>query len=158
MKPQSLVAACVAVAIASGCADMPTMGGGTRYGEAVPPPAAESPHDRHGTIVGLEIFKADDQYQLGVGTAVGAVAGALLGRQIGSGRGRTAATIAGAAAGAAAGTVVESKVARKDVQRVTVQMYTGGQVSIAQPIDGRLRQGMDVVVSGSGEQARVVPR
>lgn len=47
---------------------------------------------------------------------------------------------------------------KKDAQRVTVQMRTGGQVTILQPVDSRLRNGMDVVVEGSGETGRVVPR
>ena len=43
-------------------------------------------------------------------------------------------------------------------QRVTVNMKTGGSVTIVQPMDGRLRDGMSVRVEGSGENARVVPR
>jgi outer membrane lipoprotein SlyB len=37
-------------------------------------------------------------------------------------------------------------------------MVTGGRVTITQPVDARLRQGMSVRVEGSGEYARVVPR
>jgi len=37
-------------------------------------------------------------------------------------------------------------------------MATGGSVTITQPIDARLREGMSVRVEGSGENARVVPR
>ncbi len=55
------------------------------------------------------------------------------------------------------GTVAESKMKKKDAQRVTVNMYTGGQVTIVQPVDSRLRSGMRVFVEGSGDTARVVP-
>ena len=37
-------------------------------------------------------------------------------------------------------------------------MATGGRVTITQPKDARLREGMKVRVEGSGENARVVPR
>lgn len=156
MKSTAWIACITAAVFSAGCADMPTYGGGPRYGESTSSP--EPVNDRYGSVIGLETVKVDDQYKLGVGTAVGAVAGALLGRQIGSGTGRTVATVAGAAAGAAAGTVAESKMRRNDAQRVTVQMQTGGQLTIVQPVDARLRQGMRVIVHGSGESARVAPR
>lgn len=155
MNRIALIAGCAAAVLAAGCAETPSFGG-PGYGES--PTAADPVNDRYGSIVGIEIIQVDEQYKLGVGTAVGAVAGALLGRQVGSGGGRTAATVAGAAAGAAAGTVAESKLRRRDAQRVTVRMHTGGQVTIVQPVDGRLQQGMNVVVQGSGETARVLPR
>jgi outer membrane lipoprotein SlyB len=37
-------------------------------------------------------------------------------------------------------------------------MATDGQLTIVQPMDGRLREGMPVRIEGSGESARVVPR
>ncbi|MDP1718584.1 MAG: glycine zipper 2TM domain-containing protein, partial [Burkholderiales bacterium] len=114
--------------------------------------------NRNGTISAIEMVKVDDSYKFGVGTAVGAVAGGLLGSQVGSGRGSTTATVVGAAVGAAAGTVAESKMKKIDAQRVTVQMKTGGHVTIVQSVDSRLRNGMNVLVEGSGETARVVPR
>ena len=155
MKPGSAIPLLLAAALAFGCADMGTLGG-TKYGETSGTVASQA--DRHGTITGIEIVKVDEEYKLGIGTAIGAVAGGLLGSQIGSGRGSTAAAVAGAAAGAAAGTAVESKMKKKDAQRVTVQMRTGGQVTILQSVDSRLRHGMSVLVEGSGETARVVPR
>jgi outer membrane lipoprotein SlyB len=106
------------------------------YGDTAGTVAAQS--DRQDTIAAVEIIKADDDYKLGVGTVVGAVAGGLLGSQIGSGR--------GTAAGAAAGTVAESKLKEKDAQRVTVQMRTGGQVTVMEPVDGRLKSGINVLV------------
>jgi outer membrane lipoprotein SlyB len=98
----------------------------------------------------------DDKYKLGVGTAVGAVAGGLLGAGVGD---STAATVAGAVIGGVAGTYAESKIGdKKEAQRITVNMVTGGRVTITQPRDDRLRDGMRVRVEGSGENARVVPR
>ena len=155
MKPNIAIPLLLAVALASGCADMGSLGG-TKYGE--PAGTVASQADRHGRITAIEISKVDEEYKFGVGTVVGAVAGGLLGSQIGAGRGATAAAVAGAAAGAAAGTVAESKMKKKDAQRVTVQLSTGGQVTILQPVDNRLRQGMNVLVEGSGESGRVVPR
>ena len=149
MAPAMLVAA-----MAAGCADMGSLGG-PKYGETSGSVAGQT--DRAGRITGLEVIQVDQDYKLGVGTAVGAVAGGLLGSQIGEGRGSTVGAVVGAAAGAAAGTVAESKIKKKEAHRVTVQMNTGGQVTIVQPVDSRLRSGMTVHVEGSGESARVVP-
>jgi outer membrane lipoprotein SlyB len=154
MKPKIAIALLLAAALTSGCAEMESMGG-PQYGETSG--AVSSQADRNGTIASIETVKVDDSYKFGVGTVVGAVAGGLLGSQVGSGRGSTAATVVGAAAGAAAGTVAESKMKKKDAQRVTVNMNTGGQVTVVQPVDSRLRNGMRVFVEGSGDTARVVP-
>ncbi len=135
-----------------GCADMGSLGG-TKYGETGTTAASQS--ERDGTIAQLENIQVDDRYKLGVGTAVGAVAGGLLGAGVGD---STTATVAGAVLGGVAGTYAESKIAKKDAQRITVNMVTGGRVTITQPVDARLRQGMRVRVEGSGENARVVPR
>lgn len=155
MITRMVVPAVLVAVMAAGCADMPKLGG-TTYGETSGTVAGHT--DRNGKITALETIKVDEDYKLGVGTAVGAVAGGLLGSQIGEGRGSTVATVVGAAAGAAAGTAVESKMKKKDAQRVTVQMRTGGEVTIVQPVDTRLRHGMNVRVEGSGETARVVPQ
>ena len=155
MRAETAIALTLLLALAAGCADLGSLGG-PRYGETGGAVADQADHD--GTVMAIENIRVDDSYRLGIGTVVGAVAGGLLGSQVGSGRGQTAATIAGAAAGAAAGTVAESKLKQADAQRVTVRMRTGGQVTIVQPVDGRLRNGMSVVVQGSGESARVVPR
>jgi outer membrane lipoprotein SlyB len=141
------------VALAGGCADMGSLGG-TTYGETGTTAASQT--ERDGTIVKLETIQVDDKYKLGVGTAVGAVAGGLLGAGVGD---STGATVAGAVLGGVAGTYAEGKMGgKKDAQRITVNMKTGGTVTIVQPIDGRLREGMAVRVEGSGESARVVPR
>jgi outer membrane lipoprotein SlyB len=140
------------VALAGGCADMGSLGG-TRYGETSGTTAGQS--DRNGTISRLENVQVDEKYKPGVGTAVGAVAGGILGSEIGD---STTATVAGAVLGGLAGTYAESKYKKQDAQKVTVNMATGGSVTILQPVDGRLRNGMNVRVEGTGENARVVPR
>ena len=140
------------VALVGGCAEMGSLGG-TKYGETGTTVASQS--ERDGTIAQLESLQVDDNYKLGVGTAVGAVAGGLLGAGVGD---STTATVAGAVLGGAAGTYAESKMGNKDAQRITVNMVTGGRVTITQPADNRLREGMRVRVEGSGENARVVPR
>lgn len=155
MKPNTAILPVLAAVLTFGCAEMGTLGG-PQYGETEGTVASQA--NRNGTISAIEMVKVDDNYKFGVGTAVGAVAGGLLGSQVGSGRGSTAATVVGAAVGAAAGTVAESKMKKIDAQRVTVQMRTGGHVTIVQPVDSRLRNGMNVLVEGSGETGRVVPR
>jgi len=140
------------VALAGGCAEMGDLGG-TKYGATDGTMASQT--ERDGTITKLENIEVDDKYKLGVGTAVGAVAGGILGAGLGD---STTATVAGAVLGGVAGTYAESKIQKTDAQRVTVNMKTGGSVTIVQPMDGRLRDGMSVRVEGSGENARVVPR
>jgi outer membrane lipoprotein SlyB len=140
------------VALLGGCADMGSMGG-TKYGETGG--TAVNVADRYGTIAQLDTIQVDDNYKLGVGTAVGAVAGGLLGAGVGD---STTATVTGAILGGVAGTYAESKVVKKDAQRVVLDMATGGRLTITQPVDARLRNAMQVRVEGSGENARVVPR
>lgn len=152
MNMRHLVPLLLATALAGGCAELGGLGG-TKYGEREG--SVEGLSDRDGTIAQLENIRVDDDYKLGVGTAVGAVAGGLLGAELGD---STTATAVGAAVGAAAGTYAESRLGRKDAQRITVDMATGGRVIITQPPDDRLRDGMAVRVEGSGETARVVPR
>lgn len=141
-----------AMVLAGGCAEMGSLGG-PKYGETSGTVASQT--DRDGTIARLENIEVDDKYKLGVGTAVGAVAGGILGAGVGD---STTATVAGAVLGGVAGTYAESKIQKQNAQRVTVNMKTGGSVTLVQPMDGRLREGMAVRVEGSGESARVVPR
>ncbi len=140
-----------AAALAAGCSDMPTKDT-TKYGTTTGSSATQT--DRRGTIATLENIEVDADYKLGVGTAVGAVAGGILGSAVGDSK---MATAVGAVLGGAAGTYGETKVREKTVQRVSVDMRTGGRVTIVQPVDARLRTGMQVMVEGSGENARVVP-
>lgn len=152
MKRVNALPLLLLVALLGGCAEMGSLGG-TKYGETGGTTVSQS--ERNGTIARLANIKVDDNYKLGVGTAVGAVAGGLLGAGVGD---STTATVLGAAVGAAAGTYAESKLAKKDAQRITVNMATGGTVTITQAVDNRLKEGMQVRVEGSGESARVVPR
>ena len=152
MNQRIAVSLLLLAAVFGGCADMSSLGG-PKYGDTGSAVANQS--DRDGTIAQLENIEVDDKYKLGVGTAVGAVAGGLLGAGVGD---STTATVAGAVLGGVAGSYAESKIRKQDAQRVTVNMVTGGSVTITQPMDGRLRQGMSVRVEGSGENARVVPR
>lgn len=151
MNQRIAVPLLLVAALVGGCSDMGSLGG-TKYGERAGTAASQS--DRAGTIAHLENIQVDDKYRLGVGTAVGAVAGGLLGAGVGD---STTATVAGAVLGGVAGTYAESKIAKRDAQRITVNMRTGGSVTITQPMDSRLREGMRVYVEGSGENARVVP-
>lgn len=142
----------VMVALAGGCADMGSLGG-PKYGETGG--AVASRTERDGTIARLENIEMDDKVKLGVGTAAGAVAGGILGAGVGD---STTAAVTGAVLGGIAGTYAESKIRKQNAQRIMVDMKTGGRVTIVQPTDGRLREGMNVRVEGSGENARVVPR
>ena len=142
----------LSLAVLGGCADLGSLTG-TKYGETGT--ATTSQAERDGTVAKLETIQVDDQYKLGVGTAVGAVAGGIVGGKVGDG---AAATVTGAVLGGLAGTYAESKMRKQDAQRVTVNMKTGGTVTIVQPVDSRLREGLAVRVEGSGESARVVPR
>ncbi len=139
-------------AFISGCAEMGSLGG-TQYGESGAAPATQS--ERLGTITKLEYIQVDNNYKLGVGTAAGAVAGGILGSEIGD---SGTSTIAGAVLGGLAGTYAESKVRKQEAQRIIVRMHTGGTLTIEQPVDNRLRSGMNVRIEGSGQNARVIPR
>ncbi|MFO7543628.1 MAG: glycine zipper 2TM domain-containing protein [Thiobacillus sp.] len=156
MKKRMLVPAILLAMGMGGCSDMPQLGGGPKYGDSSGSVASLS--ERSGKITSLETVQVDENYKFGVGTVAGAVAGGLLGSQIGKGDGSTLGAVLGAAAGAVAGTAVESKVKKQDAQRVNVKMTTGGEVTIVQPLDDRLKTGMNVRVEGSGERTRVVPQ
>lgn len=137
--------------LAGGCTELPTKDT-TTYGTTSGSAATQT--DRRGTIATVENIQVDSDYKLGVGTAVGAVAGGILGSAVGDSK---TATAVGAVLGGLAGTYGETKVRDKTVQRVSVDMVTGGRVTIVQPVDSRLSAGMHVRVEGSGENARVVP-
>jgi len=138
--------------LTAGCADL----GGARYGERAAPvsSAGEPASARYGRVTGLETVQMDKDYKFGIGTVVGAVAGGIIGHQFGGGTGQTLLTIGGTLAGAAA----ESKLKKQDAQKVTVAMQSGGTVVIIQSVDSRLRNGMNVQISGGGDTACVVPR
>lgn len=156
MKQRMLVPVILLAMGMGGCSNMPQLGGGPTYGDSSGSVASQN--ERNGRITSLETVQVDENYKFGVGTAVGAVAGGLLGSQIGKGDGSTLGAVLGAAAGAVAGTAVQSKMKKQDAQRVNVRMATGGDVTILQPVDARLRTGMYVRIEGSGENARAVPQ
>lgn len=141
-------------ALMGGCAQTRGVTGEPQYGETGRTTGSYS--DRYGTIYRLENVQVDNDYKLGVGTAIGAVAGGIVGSKAGD---STTATVAGAVLGGLAGTYAQSKLGKNNVQRITVQMYSGGQLVITQPDSyTSLRDGMEVRIEGSGENARVVPR
>lgn len=142
--------------LTAGCADL----GGSKYGEGSAPvsSAGEQASDRYGRVTGLETVQVDKDYKFGVGSVVGAVAGGIIGYQFGGGTGKTLLAIGGAVAGGAAGTAAESKLNKQDAQKVTVAMQSGGTITIIQPVDSRLRNGMNVRINGGGDTARVAPR
>lgn len=141
----------LSAALSMGCAEMGSLTG-TSYGETASSPVVQN--ERLGRITSMDVIQVHEDLKLGIGTAVGAVAGGLLGSKIGG----SSSTILGTAVGAAAGTYAESQLKQKNAQRVVVQMNTGGQLTILQPIDSRLYNGMYVRVEGSGDTARVLPR
>ncbi len=151
MKGHFAVLLLFVTVFASGCADTRSLGGGPDYGERSGSVISQS--DREGYITALEIIEVDEEYKLGIGTAIGAVAGGLLGAKVSDGK---TGTVAGAAVGAAAGTYAQTKLNKSDAQRVTVQMRSGGQVVIVQPVNNSLADGMNVRIQGSGETGRVV--
>lgn len=161
------VAAAVALATA-GCGMMRdnSTGGGT-YGEAgtggtstAAANGTATNYERYGRVAALDTVSTSsgERPRFGIGTVIGAVAGGLLGHQVGSGSGQTAATVAGAVAGGAAGHAIGDGGSSSEAQRVTVNMNTGGQVTVVQPRNANLSEGMQVMIVGSGESARVVPR
>lgn len=152
MNQRYVIPVLAMIALAGGCAELGSLGG-PKYGETNGAVASQT--ERDGTIASLENIEVDDKVKLGVGTAAGAVAGGILGSKVGD---STTATVTGAVLGGIAGTYAESKIRKQNAQRVTVDMATGGRVTITQPIDNRLSKGMRVRVEGSGESARVVPR
>ena len=123
-------------------------------------PASAADIDATGRITRVESIKVDDDSKAGAGATAGAVAGGFVGSQFGYGfgAGSTLGIVTGAAVGAATSNAVQSQTAKRDAQRVSVQLATGGAVTVVQPVDTRLSSGMEVRVEGSGESARVVPR
>lgn len=152
MKQRTAVSMIALMLVLGGCAELGNLGA-TKYGETGATSSSQS--ERDGKIIQMENIKVDEDYKLGVGTAVGAVAGGLLGAGIGDGK---TATVVGAVVGGAAGTYAESKLKQKEAQRIVVEMSTGGRVTVTQPPDSRLREGNQVRIEGSGESARVVPK
>lgn len=152
--PVFLMPLLLIAALMGGCAQTRGVTGEPQYGEAGH--TTGGPSDRYGSIYRLEDVQVDNDYKLGVGTAVGAVAGGIVGSKTGD---STSATVAGAVLGGLAGTYAQSKLGKNNAQRITVRMHSGGELVITQPTSyTSLRDGMEVRIEGSGENARVVPR
>lgn len=79
MNTRMLVPAILFAMVMGGCSDMPQWGGGPKYGDTSGSIVSES--DRNGRITALNAVKVDENYKLGIGTAVGAVAGACSARR-----------------------------------------------------------------------------
>jgi outer membrane lipoprotein SlyB len=154
MRPRSAFALLLVLAVTPACAAMDSLPGSPQYGDISGSAANQA--DRNGRITSLEAIQLDDSYKLGIGTAAGAVVGGLIGSQVS--QGSTTGAVVGAATGAAIGSYGQSRLSKKDAQRITVSMAAGGQATVVQPVDARLTNGMDVRIEGSGESARVVPR
>ena len=62
---KSHIAILLVIALASGCADTGSLGGGPKYGDTTGTVANQS--NRLGSVTGVEIIQVDDNYKLGVG-------------------------------------------------------------------------------------------
>jgi len=124
-------------------------GGGTR----------PEPEIRTGTIEQITDTTVKSEHDKGLGAIIGGVAGAGLGSLIGAGTGRDVAIAAGAIAGVIGGNVAQNKFFDKPeaAQQIFVRLSSGVIVVVTQPPNPALRTGMRVYVSGSGNDARVVP-
>jgi outer membrane lipoprotein SlyB len=129
-------------------------GGGMGGGNIQP-----DPEIRSGTIEQITDTTVKSEHDKGLGAIIGGVAGAGLGSLIGAGTGRDVAIAAGAIAGAIGGNVAQNKFFDKPepAQQIFVRLTSGVIVSITQPPNPALTRGMRVYVSGSGNDARVVP-
>ena len=114
---------------------------------------------RTGTVEQITDTTVKSEHDKGLGAIIGGVAGAGLGSLIGAGTGRDVAIAAGAIAGVIGGNVAQNKFFDKPeaAQQILVRLSSGVIIVVTQPPNPALRQGMRVYVSGSGNDARVVP-
>ena len=71
MKAHLAILIFSAAGLVSDCADMGSLRGGPDYGERSG--TVESQADRDGQITALENIEVDEDYKLGIGTAIGGV-------------------------------------------------------------------------------------
>jgi outer membrane lipoprotein SlyB len=130
----------------SGCA---TPGGGS----------ANDVEIRTGRIEQITATTMQSNHHQGVGAILGGIAGAGIGSLIGAGTGRDVAIAAGAIAGVVGGNYVQKREFDKPqpAQQVIVRLNSGVLVSITQPVNPSLANGMRVYVEGAGADARVIP-
>lgn len=114
---------------------------------------------RQGVVEQITPIQIDSKKPAGVGAVVGAVAGAGLGSLVGAGTGRDVAMVLGAVGGAYAGNKAQKKYDQPVAgEQIVVRLSNGVLVSVTQAGHSGLRQGQNVFIEGSGEDARVVPR
>lgn len=115
---------------------------------------------RTGRIEQITMTQMQTNHDSGVGAVLGAVGGAALGSLVGQGTGRDVAMVAGVLGGALGGNYVEKKRydQPKEAQQIIVRMKSGVLVSVTQPVNLNLSQGMAVYIEGTGGDARVVPQ
>jgi len=114
---------------------------------------------RTGTIEQITDTTVKSEHDKGLGAVIGGVAGAGLGSLIGAGTGRDVAIAAGAIAGVIGGNMAQNKFFDKPeaAQQIFVRLTSGVIIVVTQPPNPALARGMRVYVSGSGNDARVVP-
>lgn len=115
---------------------------------------------RTGRIEQISLTQMQTNHDSGLGAVLGGVGGAALGSLVGRGTGRDVAMVAGALGGALGGNYEEKKHydQPREAQQIIVRMRSGVLVSVTQPVNPNLGQGMAVYVEGSGNEARVVPQ
>jgi outer membrane lipoprotein SlyB len=114
---------------------------------------------RQGVIEQITPVQINSSHHPGVGAVVGGIAGVGLGSLIGGGTGRDVAMVLGAVGGAVAGNQVQKKYDQPVAGlQIVVRLANGVLVSVTQTGNSGLRQGQNVLIQGSGEDARVVPR
>ena len=114
---------------------------------------------RQGVVEQISPAQIDSDHHKGVGAVVGGVAGVGLGSLIGAGTGRDVAMVLGAVGGAIAGNQVQKKYDKPVAgEQIVVRTANGVLVSVTQPGNSGLRKGQKVLIEGSAESARVVPR
>lgn len=115
---------------------------------------------RTGRIEQISLTQMQTNHDSGIGAVLGGVGGAALGSLIGRGTGRDVAMVAGALGGALGGNAIEKHKydQPKEAQQIIVRMKNGVLVSVTQPVNPSLGNGMAVYIEGSGNEARVVPQ
>ncbi|MCL6263102.1 glycine zipper 2TM domain-containing protein [Craterilacuibacter sp. RT1T] len=119
-----------------------------------------NPQLRFGRVVSISPVQIPSASHLGIGSVIGAVAGGLLGSQVGGGTGRDVAAVLGALGGGYLGNRLEQNQNAQPQagQYVVVSLQNGVNVGVTQPASGQLFVGQNVVIEGSGNEARVVPQ
>ncbi|MBM3393029.1 MAG: glycine zipper 2TM domain-containing protein [Betaproteobacteria bacterium] len=114
---------------------------------------------RSGVIEQITPVQITSSQGVGVGAVVGGVVGFGVGSLIGKGSGRDVARVLGTVGGAFAGHKVQQHYAQPvQGQQIVVRTDNGVLVTITQPANPTLAVGQNVTITGSGEDARVVPR